>query len=273
MSIGSHRRCGLTLTELLVVLAIIALLLSLLLAAVQQAREAAMRAESMNNLRQIMLAVHNYASANKGRLPTIDGRSSSHPSFGRPILTMILPYLEQGNVYAGRQPYPTVPTYLSPADPTAQQGAAIDAPVASYAANARVFRDNPRLPFVFSDGTSNTITFAEHYAYHCRDTIFYWYQPYGDLAAHRATFADDGDIRPKTTGNPPVSGPNIGTVTFQVTPLPSQCLPNLAQTPHPGGMLAALGDGSVRILAPSMSTATYWGAVTPSAGEVLGNDW
>ena len=49
--------------------------------------------------------------------------------------------------------------------------------------------------------------------------------------------------------------------------------PSIAQTPHSAGMLVALADGSVRTLAPSMSPATYWGAVTPNGGEALGSDW
>ena len=53
----------------------------------------------------------------------------------------------------------------------------------------------------------------------------------------------------------------------------SDCDPHLAQTPHSGGMLAAMCDGSVRTLAGGMSPATYWGAVTPDGGEVLGSDW
>jgi hypothetical protein len=47
----------------------------------------------------------------------------------------------------------------------------------------------------------------------------------------------------------------------------------LAQTPHPGGMLVALADGSVRSLAPHLSGATWWAACTPNGGETLGQDW
>jgi hypothetical protein len=48
---------------------------------------------------------------------------------------------------------------------------------------------------------------------------------------------------------------------------------SLPQTPHAGGMLVALGDGSVRSVAPSISQYTFWSAVTPAGGEVLGSDW
>jgi prepilin-type N-terminal cleavage/methylation domain-containing protein len=277
-------RRGLTLVELLVVIAILALLIALLIPAVQKVREAALRTESMNNMRQINLAVHSYASARAGRLPVVDGGPTG-PNKGQALFTAILPYLE-GPYYQdyldARFVFPVLRIFISPADPTFQ--GEVSLPLTSYAANAQVFWGSPSLAQTYRDGSSNTIAFAEHYARKCQGYSFYWPDTLcSSGGGRRATFADGwpdmrkggcGDIYPITQGNPPVTLGLFPMLTFQAAPSPAEikCHPLLAQTPHATGMIVGLGDGSVRTIAPSIAPAVYWGALTPGSGEVLG-DW
>ncbi|MDQ3331585.1 MAG: DUF1559 domain-containing protein, partial [Planctomycetota bacterium] len=92
-------RRGFTLIELLVVIAIIAVLIALLLPAVQQAREAARRAQCQNNLKQIGLALHNYHDVSN-QFPMAFIRASTVANTeGWGWGAMILPQLEQGNLF------------------------------------------------------------------------------------------------------------------------------------------------------------------------------
>jgi type II secretory pathway pseudopilin PulG len=277
-----------TLIELLVVITIMAVLIGLLLPVVQQVREAASRMQSMNNLKQMALATQNYADTYAGNLPSITGFVPGNVRDESSVHIALLPYIDQGNIFAalhaqfGANAASTafvIRPYLSPADPT------LPTPpegVSSYAANANVFAPKSTMA-IYQDGCSNTIAFAEHYSFNCGGATFDWLS--GQIVPmpsdsngdnlRRATFADMqmGDIYPVTDAGQSTSVGSIAGLTFQVRPSLAACDPRLAQTPHAGGMVVALGDGSVRILAGGMSEATYWAAVTPAGGETLGPDW
>lgn len=164
------RRYGSTLIEMLIVIAIFAILLALLLSAVQKARESALRLQSTNNLKQMILATHAFACDHNNRFPTFD------ENWGGPSPFMaILPYIEQGNYFRQWQAgfsEPSDPiiikTYLSPADPSLGEVLSHHFLVSSYAANYQVFKDPAVFDSTIPDGTSNTVALAEHYAYNCR---------------------------------------------------------------------------------------------------------
>ena len=307
---------GFTLIELLVVIAIIAILIGLLLPAVQKVREAANRAQCSNNLHQLTVATHNFAGTYNQRLPPeCDGfpigesQWGSSPLSAQPfpygeqfstILSMLLPFIEQQNLYnfsytanatgggnMGNNSFygcnvPTnggnqlVKVYICPSDPsignaaqTIWNGQNWGKGDATYAGNIQVFgntsasgynywNSQATLPAYFVDGTSNTILYAEKYA-GCGPN-----NPDGNIWAW---------------GWDPNCGPVFGTVvgpqTWQQIPTPwkTNCNPTLASSPHTGGMNVGLGDGSVKFCAQGMSTTTFWYAMTPQGGELLGPDW
>ena len=124
------QRAAFTLVELLVVIAIIGILVGLLLPAVQAAREAARRMQCQNNLKQIALGLHNYASAYK-KFPSravwgMDVGTQPFIPYHHTWMTALLPFIEQGNLYnqidhglpAWGQPHTavTVPTFRCPSD-------------------------------------------------------------------------------------------------------------------------------------------------------------
>jgi prepilin-type N-terminal cleavage/methylation domain-containing protein len=251
-----RKRHGMTLIESLVVIAIIGVLFALLMSGVMSIREAGWRIQSTNNLKQIMLAVHHFADVHGQQLPTTDKKGANSK---RSLHAALLPYIEQGQALAALKTNPNqyfvIQTYISPADPSFKSD---DVTVSSYAANAQVFKSFPRLPITIPDGTSNTIGFAEHYSY-CGVNYFNAFVIFPGLGfwPHPATFAELYD--------------GIPQFGFQVAPRLSDCNPFLAQTPHKGGMLVAVMDGSVRQVSPSITPSTYWGAITPDGGEVLEN--
>jgi prepilin-type N-terminal cleavage/methylation domain-containing protein len=300
---------GFTLIELLVVIAIIAVLIGLLVPAVQKVREAAARTQCQNNLRQMGIATHN-CNDTYHYLPMAIENGTGFPNGGwggpneilGPYCFHLLPFIEQDNLYknsvvsggpsgaANAASQTVVKTYLCPSDPTtsSSNGWPIGgwAVTGNYAPNYLVFGQtdqqiNASIPRTFQDGTSNTIMFAEVYG-RCTNSgnagagsgVFnYWGT--NDDSGGATIFMMDPNRRDWSNNKPACMGPNC---KFQIqpindAPLPQGCDISLAQTPHTGGMQVCLGDASVRSLNSGMSGATYFFACTPAGGEALGSDW
>lgn len=307
------RRAGLTLIELLLVIAIIAILIGLLLPAVQQVRQAAARMQCENNAKQIALATHGYESAT-GKLPDLCSGGNAQSGPWTTCFFDLLPYLEQGNLHdrvvqngvvstfsqvpgSPTAPYPylflfgDVKTFNCPVAGSKSALAAFNkgpsggyADATNYAANFRLLGKSdggvqggytPYARCTFgggvnniTDGSSNTVLIGEM---HCRKAR--WSMPTGysplDSAAFGYTLAAAG--YPKQSNWPPAAA--NGLQPPQQVRQPWAGDDARASSPHPGGWVGAMADGSVRTVAYSVSQATWQNALTPDEGNVLGADW
>jgi prepilin-type N-terminal cleavage/methylation domain-containing protein len=319
---SKHFWRGFTLIELLVVIAIIAILIGLLLPAVQKVREAAARTQSQNNLHQLTLAVHDYADSNGQKLPPFGGfpyyaagRSWTYAS----VQFHLTPFLEQKTIhdlgfwqyplanYNGQQgtnpnPYNTIcnqppctPTYYgnqawltmyyasggapsvpkvlqAPSDPTAGAATWQNA-VTSYLANTMAFGggSNPQyhtagvLPGTFSDGTSQTIMFAEGYG--VVNGGSYWRAWWRETINQYNNYTAADYWSPNYTANPTYNPP------FQTQPPTASAQWYLPQGLSSAGIVVGMGDGSVRTVSSSVSSTTWYAANTPDGNDILGSDW
>ncbi len=248
-------RRGVTLLELIIVIGLLLILAALLLPAVAKVRQAAGRAQSMNNLKQIVLAMHNYHDVNK-RLPPLVGKVNNQDGS---VLFHFLPYMEHDNDFKAangnswKVANTVIPNYLDPQDDSLPTHVFQNTVAATnYVGNWLIFKDGTsRIPASFQDGTSNTMAFVTRYQL-CNGTPTAW--AYSAISTWTPMFAYYSHAK------------------FQVSPKQEDCDPHVPQSIG-RVMLVGLGDASVRTIDSSLSPLTWHAATTPSGNEVLGSDW
>jgi prepilin-type N-terminal cleavage/methylation domain-containing protein len=289
-----------TLIELLVVIAIIAVLVGLLVPAVQKVRQAAGRIQSANNLHQIALATHMYNDTAGGLPPAMGWKPKVQSPGGidGTAFFYLLPYVEQDALYKqcygpgtywdwANQVQATLPpayiasngmadvkSFQANYDPSLQS---LGYGYISYLANSAVL-DGNRTLLGITDGTSNTIMFAEGYSSCGNDyynngtwTEIWRNGQWNTIPENNGSWPDGGWGQITYYG--PVFQPVPGKA-FENAPNPYyNCNPLLAQSLQSGRIQVGLADGSVRGVSVGISPATWNAALTPDGGEVLGPDW
>lgn len=300
MRLKNHKSTGFTLVELLVVITIIGILISLLLPAVQSAREAARRLQCGNNLKQMGLAMHNYATVWDECFPT--GNTGETNRWKPGLFTVILPYLEQQNLYdqldvTGKtdtindetNKYTIVSCYICPSWPhpsvyrnmsanwlngamVTYQGAGGAYPgVKPYTTlqegnsphNGMFGMNRARRIAEVKDGLSNTLAMGEFV--------------HIERAGSNCYASPPGNLRPWLLGSSYVMAMyGCKVVEYAINSTVDRfndgiCFNHLPMGSfHAGGMNGLMADGSVSFLSENIEMTTYRGLATVAGSETVG---
>jgi hypothetical protein len=272
MTFGTGHRPGFTRADLLALTILCALICPLVLPAAQKAKDNADKTTCTNHLKNIVLAVHNCHDT-YGLFPPLVGDWPTEISKGT-LFFHILPYLEQDKLYRSGEGEKAsfsvwnngvysqdIEVFLCPADTSGGKDHRFEGWLAlsSYGANYQVFGDPVNNSMQgrskvadITDGMSNTIFFAERYQI-CNGTPMGWGYAGESLQAPAFGYLSLG--------------------LFQDRPAQKDCDAARTQAIHPGGILVALGDGTVRSVAVEISHDTWWKAIVPDDRLAMGNDW